>query len=157
MWVWSTQTHYSQDRGRGCWRQWLMRCSFVLPRDHIWSQWRFVLITPSIFCGCWRFSAALKRYEKILHFFFLSGCLFSQDVVGNCIKLLTWPMQNIFSPLSFPDRKFPLRTQLCQQQAAICSKVRTLSKSFLASACSSPRPCIKPDDCGYQIGVVMRS
>lgn len=37
--------------------------------------------------------------------------------------------KNIFLPI--PDRKFPLGTQLCRQQAAICSKVRTLSKGFL--------------------------
>lgn len=136
-----------------------MRCSFVSPRDHIWSQWTFVRTTAAVSVASPTFSLPLtvktqkthtQKQERI-HMFCniissLSEYLLSQNVVKNCINPLMCPMPNIFFFLSYPDGKFPLRTQLCQQQAAICSKVRTPSKKrrkkkhIVASMCRSLIP-----------------
>lgn len=139
-----------------------MRYSFVSPRDHIWSQWRFVRTTAAVSVAsptfystsyCKNTKNPHKTKEEFHNFFLfcniissLSEYLLSLNVVGNCVQPLTCPMPNIFFFLSSPDGKFPLRTQLCQQQAAVCSKVRSPSKKggkkkhILASMCRSLIP-----------------
>lgn len=64
-------------------------------------------------------------------------CFFSclNIMLYRILKTLNTANAKTFS-LPIPDGKFPLGTQLYWQQAAICSKVRTLSKGFLDTVCS---------------------
>lgn len=160
MWVWSTQTHYSQDRGKGCWWQWLMLYSFVLPRDHIWSQWRFVLIMPSILSGAlWLLLTSFSCYKKDI---LKTNKIFSVWIP--CCSGYCW---NLHETLDMANAKycFPLisRRKISPQNPIMLATGSHLFKGKnsihkLPGQCMQLlHPCIKPADCAYQIGVVMQS
>lgn len=64
--------------------------SFALPRRHIWSQWRFVLIAPSSLTGAlWLLINIMKILDLESHtgiFVLLCVSHITQTVIENCIK-----------------------------------------------------------------------
>lgn len=154
-----------------------MRYSFVSPRDHIWSQWRFVLTTVAVSVASPTISPPLigktqreptqKREEFHIFFMFcniissLSEYLLSQNVVENCVEPLTCPMPNIFFFFPFvPRRKISPQNPIMPATGSHLFKGKnSIQKKNTHSGqhVPLPHPCTQPDDCGYQIEVVMRS
>lgn len=154
MWVWSTQTHYSQDRGRMLVTVANALALCLAKRSHMVTM--EICSYHAVTSGRCSSLTSFRCYNSNdKRFFSPVRTLCYSMIVGNFTKL---NVANVKCYFPFNSRqKISPQNPIMLATGSHLFKGKNSVQKLPGQWMQLLHPCIKPADCGYQIGAVMQS